>query len=1061
MKPIDPKRRLPSPRRKAARLPSELGDFRLIRKLGGGGATEVYLAEQVSLKRMVALKMIRPGSLYFSGAKERLLAEARAAARIRHPAICPIFDAGEAGGIPFLVMPFIEGRNLAAWIREKGAPAGQKTVKEVLAILAETSRAIHAAHEAGLVHGDIKPANILVTPEGKPVVLDFDMADHEGRGSLEGGIFPGFLGTPEYMAPERLGPAPAPPSPRSDVFSLGVTLYECLTGKKPFHGPTLERVRQNILSGSFPDPRRLNPALSRDLCLVLATAMEEDPEKRYHTALDFAQDLERILRGEPVLARPPSIARKVKRWVSKNLVLSGTLVLLVLALGLTLYFLENLREADQKNRILLRETKALALSGASAHLFRQDQALSLLLARAALEKAVLPQSLSQIQAVVAGIREKSLFKGHKGIVRHIQFSPNGWWLLTRSLDGTARTWGLDGKALGVIGGKKNRIQAACFLPGGKSIFTVDSRAEAARWTLFGKKIASFKIASFPRQRYLLSSKAGFLLTWSRAGKTALYALDGSWKRILPDEPRGMRNFAVAPMGGIIAEGGEHGVVRLRDLRGNLLKKWKVQDHPLRRLAVSPDGRTLATGTNRGDIRIWNREGKVLNILKGHFGSIFHLLFSPDGKWLLSAGYDHTLRLWKPTSTTPVWIKGLQPGFLKVHFSPGSGRIVLVYNQGIVQVYDLGGTLLAHIHGHYAPIQDGILSSTGDLLATVSNDRTARLWSLRPGGYPLLDHALPYRLGKRGTPRRRPAVEHGAFFPGGNKVVTATLGGAVRVWTVHGTILKAAFGKDLAGVEVSPSGKYLLVTWTDGSILVKEAESFRTRTYIHVEGARRIRPAIFSRDGKLVLACRAYGSPRVWTREGRLLRVLPPKAGSFPTYDFFPSGKAILFVTKDVFVQGWTLSGRKWFSFPARGSRVTFARLSPKGNKILLGRENGRIDLVNLQGKVLAHLLGHTQAIVWAEFSSDGTRVVSASKDKTARVWRAADGKPVMVLKGHERIVTCARFSPSGDRVLTCSTDGTARIWELRPDRILRIARRLSTRDFTPRERKEFAGLLED
>ncbi len=1055
MKPIDPKRRLPHPRRKPARFPDRLGDFRLIRKLGGGAASEVYLAEQISLGRRVALKMIRPGSLFFSGAKERLLAEARAAARIRHPSLCPIFDAGESGGIPFLVMPYIEGETLAARIRKGHSPGDRRWRDTILSILAETARAIHAAHEAGLVHGDIKPSNILITPEERPVVLDFDMAGHEGSLPAPGTAYPGFRGTPDYMPPERLQPRPSPATRRGDVYSLGVTLYEALAGRKPFQGSTLERVRENILSRNFPRLRDLDPSISKDLSLVVATAMEENPENRYQDCLELARDLERVRQGEPVHARPLSAQERTRRWIRKNPFLSGVFLLLVAALVLSGLLLDTLKRANDRNQFLLRETQALALARASAQAFGKDQVLSLLLARKALEKAALFPTLTQIQAVLAGIRQRTSFPGGPGPVKEVFFSPSGRRLLTRSAWGRVCVWTPGGRLVGEPAPKK-KFRKAFFLPPGNHVLTINWKGDPEEWTLSGRRVRTFPSLPGRDNKFLLSRKGRFLLAWSSGKPAHLVDLAANRKITLPGACPSPTFFAISPRENLLVRGDAAGGVRIIDTKGRILKAWKDPAFRVSAVSFARNGSRFLAASRDGRVRIWTPGGVLLSTSKCHERKIFSACFSPDARFLLTAGIDRTVRLRDLQRNKTWWILGGKPGLIAARFSPPGKKVLLAYCNRSIEIYDLRGRLRQEIQGHLSSILDAVFSPDGKFVATTSSDGTARLWSLLPGKYPLLDHSLPANRAGKDPPR----VEGGCFLAPGNIVVTGASDGGLRFWNPRGKLLRVRFSRPISGLTAARGGNNLLVSCNRGLLLLVNRWGKTVRTIFLSRGKGRVGPAAFAPRGGTILAARVGGPPCLLNRKGRVIRVFPARSGVEPCVDFSPGGKLLLFTAKNREVQVWEPRGKRILLFSEKGSPLTFARFGPKGKRILAARQDGKVEIRDLRGRVLAVLQGHTRKVTWAEFSPDGREVATASQDTTARLW-TAEGVPLQVLKGHKAPLTCARFSPSGDRLLTCSSDGTARIWEVRPEKILQYARRVCPRDLSAADKREYGHILGD
>jgi len=297
----------------------------------------------------------------------RFRREAEVASRLDHPGICTIFEAGNAQGIPFIAMRFVEGETLARKIqltyeeswdtptaidleqpsgRDPDArpvrptadpPSGRGKVIEVVGLFERVARALHHAHTHGVIHRDIKPGNIIVTPDGEPVILDFGLARELESDvktlTLSGDLF----GTPAYMSPEQLTENARAVDALTDVHSLGVTLFECLTLERPFDGPSREKTFQNILTREPPDATALNPSIPSDLKTVLDLAMEKDRNHRYQSALALAEDLGRVRRFEPILARPVSSFFRFRRWVQRNpaLALAIIVLFLVLAAGLT------------------------------------------------------------------------------------------------------------------------------------------------------------------------------------------------------------------------------------------------------------------------------------------------------------------------------------------------------------------------------------------------------------------------------------------------------------------------------------------------------------------------------------------------------------------------------------------------------------------------------------------------------------------------------------------------------------------------------------------------------
>lgn len=373
----------------------KVGHYRVLRELGSGGQGTVHLAEDERLKRQVALKVmtrIGPGS---ERAARRLQREAELASHLHDPGICTIFESGILDGVPFVAMQYIEGTTLSrliygvrdgqvpgwdvvsaatsaegtprpAAVPEPDAPSRAPTLDEQIVTVAETiqevARATDVAHQRGIVHRDLKPGNIMITPEGRPVIMDFGLAlslGGEGEKLTRTGE---LFGSPSYMSPEQLSAGRVQVDARTDVYSLGVTLYECLTLQKPFDAPTVEGLYQVILTREPPDPRKLNPAIPRDLKVIVETAVEKDRNRRYQSAAALAEDLRRFREHEPIAARPLGPFGKTRRWVLRNRALAAAVAVLFLSLvaGLvvTLTLLSHTRAEKERADVLLGEKEA-------------------------------------------------------------------------------------------------------------------------------------------------------------------------------------------------------------------------------------------------------------------------------------------------------------------------------------------------------------------------------------------------------------------------------------------------------------------------------------------------------------------------------------------------------------------------------------------------------------------------------------------------------------------------------------------------------------------------------
>ncbi|MCB9890772.1 MAG: protein kinase [Planctomycetes bacterium] len=341
--------------------PKHLGPYRLIRKLGSGGQGTVYLAEDTRLSRRVAVKLLAPHLDFVSSDRlMRFRREVEILATLDHPGICSVIEAATTGDVPYLVMPFVEGETLASWIRERrnegDLPRHRTDQHQILRWISTIARTLHEAHEAGIVHRDIKPANIVLSQHDVPVILDFGIASHID--SVDTGLTRtgSVLGTLAYMAPEALRKRTTKTDRRVDVYALGVTLYECLTHKLPFEEDTHHALWHAIETGDATDVRQHNASLPRELGAVVMTAIAKSPGHRYATALDFAEDLARVIAREPIRARAIPAHLRALRMVQRHPTLSTMLATSFLMLGALAFALRessrNERAASALNRAL-------------------------------------------------------------------------------------------------------------------------------------------------------------------------------------------------------------------------------------------------------------------------------------------------------------------------------------------------------------------------------------------------------------------------------------------------------------------------------------------------------------------------------------------------------------------------------------------------------------------------------------------------------------------------------------------------------------------------------------
>jgi WD40 repeat protein len=972
----------------------KLGDYELTAKLAQGGMGVVYKARQISLNRIVALKTIKAGAFASDRELRLFQSEAEAIAALDHPGIVPIFEIGEHHGVRFYSMMLIEGQNLHE-CRERfhGKP------RTIAHLVAQIAQAVHHAHLRGVLHRDLKPANILVDGQNQPHVVDWGLAKRlEIDGELASTT--SVAGTPCYMAPEQAQGLRHAITTATDVYGLGTILYALLTRRPPFHaGTTLQTLRQ-VIEQEPRRPRAIDPKIDADLETICLKCLEKDPKKRFSTALELAEDLERWLHGEPINARPASRVERVTKYVRRRPAISGLIVLV----------------------------HVVGLLGLAGILWQWGAAL------AARDEALRSEDGALRQAYVAkmNLASRDWSDANIGHVRQLLDSTAPrpgkvdlrgfeWYYLNRlnSLD-----------TLTLTGHNAVVWDVACSPDGTRLASCAEGDRAVRIWDAASGQLIR-ALADLPNIPYCLAfHPAGMQLaaSYRAEGVSKIIVWDlatGQPLRTLNEQSKPISGVAYSPDGKLLAASSDDGTVRiLNSPSGQNLKSFLAHPDGARAVKFSPDGQSIVCGTHRG-ASLWDvASGKEIRRFEGHSQQVTDVAYSPDGKRLASIARDKTVRLWDIATGRNLWVVPAHPtGGLGIAFSGDGTRLASVGFDQMVKLWDAAdGREVRTLRGHAGAIYQVRFLPDGKRLVTASQDGTVKLWDADT------DQESQTLQGHTAT------ILSAQFSPDGTYIASAGQDRLVKFWDLATRKVIAELPghtADVNRVRFSPDGRHLASASDDRVVKVWNVA---TRQVIHsLEGhSDSIFGLAYRHDGHMLATASKDLTIKLWDPDrGALLRTLRGHFGRVWDVAFSPDGKSLASAGDDHTVRFWdAATGKETRKIEEQGLRVTTVAFNPDGTQLAAGGFDPVIKQWDVTtGRLIQDISGHLQGIESLTFSPDGTRLVSAGHDQSIRIWDVTLGQELLALKGHTGIIAAVAFSPDGKRLVSAGEDRAIKLWD--------------------------------